>query len=200
MKPLNVAFAVMTVASLGSCVAIAGAERTALLPTGPVRIATTEPGVVPPGSELVVRTNDNVSTRTAFRSTVYEGSVEEDIVDQNGAVLIPRGSPVELVVRSFPYLGPGGVGMTDLELRVQAVTINNVRYSVRTETDVPSAGGLRDHDNAVRIVGGREAVERVLTNGSRINVPANTLLAFQLEDPLRLKGYQRSAIASRESR
>jgi hypothetical protein len=73
MKPLNVAFIVMIVASLSSCVAIGRADRAALPPTGPVRIATTEPGVVPPGSSLVVRTNDSVISRTAFRSTVYEG-------------------------------------------------------------------------------------------------------------------------------
>src|SRR5580693_721336 len=119
MKPF---IAVLAFAAL-SCVGTDAADHAVLPAAGPVHIVTTEPGVVPPGASLLVRAADSVNTRRAYRGTVYEANVAEDVVDQNGAVLIPRESPVELVVRSFPYLGPGGVGMTSLTLSVEAITV-----------------------------------------------------------------------------
>lgn len=110
------------------------------------------------------------------------------MVDQNGAVLIPKNSAVELAVRSFPYLGPGGVGMTGLTLRVEAVTVKGMRYPVATVGETMNAGGIRAHEDAIRTISADQSVE---TSGSRIQVPANTVLAFQLEDPIRLSGYQR---------
>ncbi len=185
MKPFT---AVFIFAAL-SCVAIYAADRAALPAAGPERIVTTEPGVVPPDASLIVRADDSINTRRARRGTVYEGNVAEDVVDQTGAVLIPQGSPVELAVRPFPYLGPGGAGMTGLTLSVEGITVKGVRYPVATVCDTLNAGGIRAHMNAIRIIGaGDSAVE---TSGSRIHVPTNTLLAFRTEDPIRLGGYQR---------
>ena len=132
-----------------------------------------EPGVVPSGTSLLVRTNDTVITHRALRGTVYDARIAEDVVDQNGTTLIPKDSTVALVVRRF-YLGPGGVGMTELTLAVQAVTVNGVRYPVKT----------------ARHTDGRDQGP-VVTTGSFINVPSQTRLTFKLEDPIRLKGYQR---------
>ena len=185
MKPF---ITVLTVAAL-SCIGTYAADRTAPPAEGSVRTVTPEPGVVPDGASLVVRAADTVSTRRAHRGTIYEASVAEDVVDQNGAVLIPRDSPVELAVRSFPYLGPGGVGMTGLTMSVEAVTVKGARYPVATVGETMNAGGIRAHEDAIRVIGADES--RVEASGSRIRVPANTLLAFQLEDPIRLSGYQR---------
>ena len=128
---------------------------------GPVQIVTDEPGVVPPGTSLVVRVADSVNTRTAYRGTVYEGNVAGDVVDQNGAVLISRESPLELVVRSFPYLSPGGVGMTGLTLSVEAITVKGIRYPVATVGDTLDAGGIRAHKDAIRTVGADERASRL---------------------------------------
>jgi hypothetical protein len=136
---------------------------------------------------LVVRTKDTVRTNKAFRRTIFAASVAEDVLDQNGTVLIPRTSPVELVVRSLWYLGPGGVGMTDLRLDIQAVTVNDMRYPVETKVGEVIAGGLGLERHAAKWVGGGEKGGQVFTRGRRINVPAETLLAFQIEDPIRLK-------------
>jgi hypothetical protein len=180
--------AVLTVTAL-SCVGTYAADRAALPAAGPVHIVTTEPGVVPPGASLVVRAADSINTRKAYHGTVYEANVAEDMVDQNGAVLIPRQSPVELVVRSFPYLGPGGVGMTSLTLSVKAITVKGMRYPVATVGDTLDAGGIRAHEDAIRTIGADESA--VETSGHRIRVPSNTLLAFRTEDPIRLNGYRR---------
>ena len=188
MRRLSFGLAILTLLSSSSCIA---ADNAGPIPTGPVNTVTLEPGVVRPGTALVVRTKDAVRTSKAYRSTFYFARVAEDILDQNGAVLIPRESPVELVVRSLPYLGPGGVGITVLTLDVDAVTVSGVRYPVETDDEVPGAGGIGVDRGADKRVSGDKASSQVVTRGGSINVPAETLLAFQIQAPIRLRGYRR---------
>jgi hypothetical protein len=179
-------FSVLAVAGLSSWAEAGPADLLS------VHTATAEPGVIPPGTSLVVRTNDIVRTHRAFPNTIYVASLAKDVLDQDGGILIPKESVVELVVRLLSYLGPGGVGMTELALDIQAVTVKGVRYPVGTETiEEPNAGGLELNRHAAKWVGGVEAAGQVLTRGRRINVPAGALLAFQIEDPIRLRGYRR---------
>jgi hypothetical protein len=160
-----------------------------LPPPGPVRIATAEAGVVPAGTWLVVRTSDTVSADRAGRDTIYDGSLAEDVVDQNGRILVPKESPVELGVFSFGFLGPGGAGMSELALGLRAVTVNGMSYPVET-AEPQRDGGLGSTDHTAKWVGGAPA-GKVLTRGRRINVPEGTLLSFQTEGPIRLRGYRR---------
>lgn len=189
MRFLIFGFTALTMAAFSVFVPSGWADRAALPALGPEHIVTAEPGVVPSGTTLVVRTNDTLRTRRALRGTVYAASVAEDILDQNGTLLIPKNSQVELAVRPLWYLGPGGVGMTELTLGVREITLNGVCYPVETETDRPGAGGLIDRQTP-QVVGGEET-GHLLASGPRINVPAETLLAFQIEDPIRLGGYRR---------
>jgi hypothetical protein len=156
----------------------------------PVRVATLEPGVVPTGTPLVVRTGDKVRMREYFPHTIYAATVAEDVLDLKGNVLIPKGSTVEMVVRLLPYLGPGGVGMTELALDIEAINIRGIFYPVGTRVRPPLAGGLRARQHAAHWVGGA-AVAHFATYGDRINVPVNALLAFQIEDPIRLRDIRR---------
>ena len=146
---------------------------------------------MPKGSSLVVQTDDAVTAVRAMRATIYSASVAEDVVDQNGTVLIPKDSPVELGVRSLSYLGPGGAGMRELILELRAVTVMGVRYPVATVSGPPGAGGLALERNAPKWVRGRAAQGKILTSGPRIKVPAKTLLAFQIVEPIRLTGFRR---------
>jgi hypothetical protein len=190
MRLLIFGFTVVTAAGLSSCIGVARTDRAALPPAGPVRALTAELGVVPQGTWLVVRTNDAVNADKAFRSTIYEGSVSQDVLDQNERLLIPKGSPVEMGVRSLSYLGPGGAGMTELTIDVRSVTVNGVAYPVETSGE-PNAGGLGVARFTAKWIGGGDGQDQVLTSGRRIRVPAQSLLAFQIEDPIRLQGYQR---------
>jgi len=184
-------FALMTMASLATCTGKDLSSPADVPPPGPVRTIAEEPGVVPTGSSLVVQTDDAVTAVKATRATIYTANVAEDVVDQNGTLLIPKDSHVELGVRSLPYLGPGGVGMTELILEVRAVTVKGVRYPVATASENPGAGGLGLERNGPKWVGGRVAQGEVLTSGPRIKVPARTLLAFQIVEPIRLTGFRR---------
>jgi hypothetical protein len=187
MKFVLFSFAVLTMVGIGDCI---GADAAGAL-RGPVRIVTTERGVVPSGTWLVVRTKDVVSTRKALRGTVYDATVAADVLDQDERVLIPKESPVELAVRSISYLGPGGAGMSELTLDIRAVTVNGARFPIETETGRPNAGGLVDGSHTPRWSGDGDRPSRLLTSGPRINVPSETPLAFQLADPIRLRGYSR---------
>ena len=135
-------FALMTIASVGACLGQDLARPAYPASPGPVRIVAGEPGVVPAGSSLVVQTDDAVATVRAMRATIYSANVAEDVVDQNGTVLIPKDSPSNSAYDQLPYLGPGGVGMTELMLELRAVTVKGVRYPVATISERPGAGGL----------------------------------------------------------
>ena len=91
------------------------AVHSALSPSPTLRVS--EPGVVPEGTALLIRTNDTVNAYRALRGTTYDASIVKEVLGQNGNVLIPKESPVELVVRSLSYLGPGGVGTSELGLK-----------------------------------------------------------------------------------
>jgi hypothetical protein len=189
MKHLILYLAILTAVVLGNCLA---ADRADMMAIGPVHTVTAERGVVPPGSSVVILTKDTVKTAKAYRGTVYFASTATDILDETGAVLIPRGSPIELVVRSVSYLGPGGVGMTLLTLDIDAVVVRDVRYPVETDDKRPDPGGIGVDRGAARWIAGREDAARdVITRGHSIHVPAGILLAFTIRAPIRLQGFQR---------
>jgi hypothetical protein len=184
--------ALMTMASLGVCPGKDLSSPADASPPGPIHNVAEEAGVVSAGSSLVVQTDGLVTAFSAILATIYTANVMEDVVDQNGTVLIPKGSPVELGVRSLPYFGPGGVGMIQLILELRAVTAKGVCYPVATASENPGAGGLGlDELNSPKWVGGRAPKGEVLTSDPRINVPAKTLLAFQIVEPIRLTGLRR---------
>jgi hypothetical protein len=188
MKRLILDLAILLAVVLGNCLA---ADRTDAIAIAPVRTVTAERGVVPPGSSVIVLTEDKVKTGRASRGTVYFASTATDLVDETGAVLIPRGSPIELVVRSVAWLNPGGVG-TLLTLDIHAITVRGVRYPVETDDKRPEVHGVGvDRDSAMWIGGTADAVRGVITRGQSINVPTGILLAFTTQAPIRLQGFQR---------
>jgi hypothetical protein len=192
MKLSIFSLTLLAIGSVSSCLGADPANSAALLSPGPVRIVTTEPGVVPSDTALLVRTSDTVNTRRAWEDTIYAGSVTEDVVDQSGNVLVPKGSPVEMRVRSLGLLGPGGAGMWELVLGLREVTVNGVRYPVQSAGDAWGRNvGIEDHRHTAKWIGGGGDAGPVRTSGRRISVPAETVLQFQIDDPIRLKGYQR---------
>jgi len=192
MKHSIFAFTLLAVGGVSSCLGAGPANPATSLSPGPVRTITTESGVVPSDTPLLVRTSDTVNTRRAWEDTIYDGSVAEDVVDQSGNVLIPKGSPVEMGVQSVGYLGPGGAGMWELVLGLRAVTINGARYPVESVGDAWRRDvGIKDTRYVAKWIGGGSEAGRVLTSGRRIDVPTEALLQFHIDDPIRLRGYQR---------
>jgi hypothetical protein len=174
--------------SLGTSQAI-NADRKDSLTPGPTHVVTIEPGVVPAGSPLIVRMDDTINTDRGYRNTIYGATLAYDVVDQNGEILMPKGSSVDLAVYSFGFLGPGGGGMTKLVLGVRALTVKGVSYPVETAAP-PRDGGLSS-GYTPKWIGGAGEARQVLTEGNSIHVSEGALLLFQTLDPIRLKGYRR---------
>jgi hypothetical protein len=57
---------------------------------------------VPAGTEVTVRTNEIIegNSRSDFR--VYAATVDSDVANRDGRILIPRGSQAELIMRVRP--------------------------------------------------------------------------------------------------
>jgi hypothetical protein len=185
-------------------------------PAGPVQgrsRTALESRVVPAGTEFSVRTNEVIDSSTATEGRTYSATVARDVVDSNGTVLIPRGSDAQLVIRNVSQ--GGTISGPELSLDVQSVTVGGRRYLVSTQ-DVQqgSQEGIGKNRRTAEMVGGGAALgtllgaiagggkgavigaiagaaaggaAQVLTKGKQISVPAETLLTFRLDQPIRLQ-------------
>lgn len=188
-------------------------------PAGPVVVQTAEPGVIPPGTNLVMRTNETIRTDQAIPGRTFSATVAEPVQNARGSVLIPRGAPAELIVAQ---VDTGGIATEPtLQLALHSVTVGGKRYPVasagtevqtdeerrlgwnpRTATMVGggallgtvvgaiAGGGTGAAIGAVTGAAGGAAVQ-VLTAGDEINVPAETVVTFRTDEPIRLTGYPR---------
>jgi hypothetical protein len=61
--------------------------------------------VLPTGTEISVLTNENIDSKTAQEGQVFPADVAEDVTNATGAVVIPKGSEAELVIRRVASAG-----------------------------------------------------------------------------------------------
>jgi len=96
---------------------------------------------------------------------------------RDGQVAIPRGAYAELIVRQ--------VGPNELVLDLESVTVNGTRYALDTEG--PEFHANPGYNTGAGILGNIVgAIAGVEVRGQRIQVPASSVLRFQLEAPLRV--------------
>jgi len=166
------------------------------------------------GTVIPVRTDTEIDARDTGNGRVYSGVVDRDVYDGNDKIAIPRGSDVELMVRE--------VGNHTLALDLDAIVIKGKRYSVvsydvtkrgedkdgvgangRTAKFVGGsalfgtilgavAGGGKGAGIGALAGGAAGAIGQTATRGSKVHVTPETLLTFQLQQPLNLapdKGY-----------
>lgn len=161
------------------------------------------------GTEIAVRTNENISSSDSNDSRLYAAQVSEDVLDDNGHVVIPRGSEAQLVIRRLAN--------NNFALDLQSVLVNGNRFAVDTSgvaqegTQREGVGGNRRTAEFVgggallgtllgAIAGGGKgaaigalaggaagAGTQVLTRGGQVKVPAETELRFRLDNPMRLR-------------
>ncbi len=163
---------------------------------------------LPAGTQIAVRTNEQINSRSAGNGRTYTASIAQDILDSNGNVIVPQGSDAQLVVRN---MGNNSVG-----LDLQSISVNGTMYQVNSE-DIREEGNGRDGIGKNRrtgefvgggallgtllgaIAGGGKgaligaaaggaagAGAEVLTKGESVRVPAETVLTFRLDTPLQL--------------
>jgi len=183
----------------------------AAVPQSPARLPATV--TLPVGTEIAVLTNDAIDSKTANEGQTFQADVAENVTNAAGAVVIPKGSEAELIIRKVT--SPGAVtGASELALDLQSIKVGGRRYTIST-TDVEQTGreGLGTKRTAEMVGGGAVlgtligaiagggkgaaigaaggaaagAGAEVLTRGKAVKVPAESKLRFKLDQPLHLE-------------
>jgi hypothetical protein len=171
---------------------------------------------IPTGTELSVRTNEPIDSKNSTEDQQFSAVIAEDVRDSSGRITIPKDSDAALVIR--------GNSSSNLVLDVDSIMLSGTRYQVSTDdmeqhggegvgankkTAIYVGGGAALGTVIGAIVGGGKGAAigaaigagaglgtEVLTKGSQVRVPAETLLRFRLDQDLRLQparpGYRAS--------
>jgi hypothetical protein len=168
---------------------------------------------LPRGTELSVRTDESINSQSAAEGRTYPATIVQDIADERGNLVIPRGSEAQLIVRQINEGGTLSNGNFALDL--DSIRVNGRRYRVST-TDIEAGNrdGIGKNKRTAEMVGGGAVLGtllgaiagggkgaaigaaagaaagggvEVLTKGKEIRVPAETVLRFRLEEPLHLR-------------
>jgi len=166
------------------------------------------PRVLPTNTEIRVRTASEIPAKPAANAT-YSARIADDVVDQSGAIAIPRGSEARL--EAYPT-DDGKNTYLDLS----SVTVSGRRYLLNTQNSGKNSsapGGLGTNKRTAKYVGGGAAVGALLGaifgggKGAAIGalagggagagaqvytgrdkaVPAETVLSFKLAQNLEMQ-------------
>jgi hypothetical protein len=191
-------------------------QRTGVADRSAVYVPTTaQPGVIPSGTTVAVRTNERIDATGTGRS--FDAQVTRAIVGAQGGVLVPEGSPAQLTIVRVEE--PGLAGSGELALAIESLNVGGTRYTVESlPTEVEGDQGIGANRRTAKMVGGGAllgtlvgaiaggaqgaaigaavgaaggATAQVLTRGDKISIPAETVLSFQLDDAMRLRGFRR---------
>lgn len=163
---------------------------------------------LPAGTEIAVRTNEAIDSSSSPEGATFSAGIDRDIPGTDGSILIPKGAPARLIIRKS---SSGGLGTPQLALDLDSVTISGRQYNVSTEDIQRSTReGLGRNRRTAGMVGGGAVLgtllgaiagggrgaaigaaaggaTQVLTRGSQVKVPPETVLTFRLDEPLHLE-------------
>jgi hypothetical protein len=169
--------------------------------------ASAEVDRVAPGTEITVRTNEPIEIQTWDRGRIYRGQVARDVVATDGDIAFPRGAEAELIVRQ--------VADHDMVVDLEAIYVNGRRFVVDAsgqDFNTRNRQGVGGNNRTAKYVGGGAIIGSIigaiagggkgaaigaaagaasgagaqtLTRGREIHVPAESLLTFRLDRPLR---------------
>jgi hypothetical protein len=178
---------------------------------------TTRTYELPVGSEISVRTNEAIDSSTAAEGQTFDAQVTRDAKDANGDLVIPRASRARIVIKSASQ-GGRIRGASDLVLDLRTVEIAGRQYTIES-VDVTQKGksGVGANKRTATFAGGGAALgavigaiagggkgaaigagagagagalTQILTKGGSIKVPAESVLTFTLDKPLRVTAAQ----------
>ena len=166
---------------------------------------------VPSGAAVRVRTIDPIDINSAHPGMKFRGSLADPVMNLNGSVLIPRGAPVQLSVVSVQKEGRLK-GRDRIAVKVDSISFNG--RSLPVVSSVAESRGNRQGRNTLRdagigagaggligglvgggtglavgalVGGGGGTAVSAATQKSRLTIPAESVLSFQLQSPLRVK-------------
>jgi hypothetical protein len=168
---------------------------------------------LPAGALIPVRSEETIDAAVAGAGQTYAAEVTSDIQDAEGSVVIPRGSNAQIIIRSSAR-GGRIKGASDLVLDLDSVSVEGRRYRLDTQ-DVIRKGrdGVGKNKRTAVFTGGGAAIgaiigaiagggrgaaigaasgagagagTQIVTKGAAIRIPAETILTFRLDAPLRV--------------
>jgi hypothetical protein len=169
--------------------------------------------VLPAGTHVSVRTEDTINSAAAVEGQTYAAEVADDVLDADSDVVIPHGANAQIVIRSASK-GGRFHGTSDLVLDLQSVSVEGQRFNINS-SDVKESGkpGFGANKRTAIFTGGGAAIgaiigaiagggkgaaigagagagggalTQILTKGGSIRVPAETVLTFQLDNPVQI--------------
>jgi hypothetical protein len=164
--------------------------------------------VLPAGTEIPLRTNERIDSKEVVEGQTFSAQIAEDIRDTDGSIAIPRGSEARLVTRRLE-------GNGDITLDVESISVEGRRYRVSTaDQELENhRDGIGANKRTGQFVGGGAALgaiigaiagggkgaaigavagagagagTQIITQGKEVHVPAETVIRFRLDRPLRL--------------
>jgi hypothetical protein len=190
------------------------AASSAVVRTHPDRTAIqTTTFQIPAGTEVSVRNDEAIDSSKAVEGQTYAAEVTDDVRDANGSVVIPHGANAQLIIKS---VSTGGHirGASDLVVDLRSISVDGQQYAV-TATDFEKDGreGIGANKRTAEFTGGGAALgaiigaiagqgkgaliggasgagagalTQILTKGSSVKIPPETLMTFKLERPIRI--------------
>ncbi|GAC1635481.1 MAG: hypothetical protein NVS9B14_12750 [Candidatus Acidiferrum sp.] len=169
--------------------------------------------VLAAGTRVAVRTEETIDSGKAVEGQTFAAEMTDDVMDANGDVVVPRGANAQIVIRSASK-GGRFKGTSDLILDLQSIAVGGKEYMVSTtdltqkgkegfgvnkRTGVFTGGGAALGAIIGAIAGGGKgaaigagagagagAVTQIATKGGAIKVPAETVLTFELDKPVKI--------------
>jgi hypothetical protein len=163
--------------------------------------------IIPSGTQLAIRTNQAIDSKTSTVGQTFSAVMYADVLNSAGAVVIPKGSDVTLVIRK--------ASASDLVLDIDSLVVAGQRYAVSTsDLEKKGAEGIGANARTAEMVGGGTAAGaiigaivgggkgaaigagigaaggagvQVLTKGKEVRIPAETVINFKLDQDLRLE-------------
>jgi hypothetical protein len=161
-----------------------------------------------------IQADKNSVSQTAGQT--YSAEIAQDIQGANGQLLVPKGSPATLAVVPVNNSGVvSKIEGNQVALALQSITVNGRTFNVQTAAQNVGnnrgigankrtaemtgggavlgtvigavVGGAKGAVIGAVVGGGAGAATQVATKGSNINVPAESVLTFKLDQPLTLQ-------------
>jgi hypothetical protein len=174
-------------------------------------VVSTKTYQLPVGTEISVRAEETIDSSKGSEGQTYAAEVTKDVLDADGAVVIPDGSNAKIVIKSASK-GGRFTGQSDLALDLRAISVEGQEYLIGTSdlqqrgregvgankrTAIFTGGGAAIGAIIGAIAGGGKgaaigaasgagggAITQVATKGGSVKVPAETILTFKLDRPL----------------
>jgi hypothetical protein len=176
-------------------------------------VVTTKTYELPEGTELSVRSEETIDSGVAVEGQAFAAEITDNVKDAAGDVVIPDGANATILIKSASK-GSRFRDASDLVLDLGSVSIGGKKYELST-VDLVQSGkqGVGGNKRTAEFAGGGAAIgavigalagggkgaaigagsgagggvlAEVLTKGGSIKVPAETVLTFKLDMPLKV--------------